>query len=261
MKKIIKNFYRNIPFKVRFWIDKNIRNKIEEVEIVYNLLRQNKEGIMIDVGAHFGTTLEPFMNLGWTIHAFEPDPNNRKKLIDLVGNNSNVFINTEAVSNVTGLELSFYSSKLSTGISGLSNFHPTHEELTKVITVTLSDYISSRGFDKIDFLKIDTEGHDFFVLQGYDWDSQPNPSVIVCEFEDNKTVPLGYSYEKMGDFLVSKGYYVVMSEWKPIKEYGGSHKWLRLSDYPAKLNVTDSWGNFIAFKDSVMYHKLKNKLN
>jgi hypothetical protein len=126
MKKIIKNLYNSIPFELKFWIDKNIRKKIEEVEIVYHILKQNKKGVMIDVGAHFGTTLKPFMNLGWTIHAFEPDPNNRKKVIDLGGNDSNVFINTEAVSNETGLELSFYSSKLSTGISGLLNFQPSH---------------------------------------------------------------------------------------------------------------------------------------
>jgi FkbM family methyltransferase len=248
MKKIIKNLYNSIPFESKFWIDKNIRKKIEEVEIVYHILKQNKKGVMIDVGAHFGTTLKPFMNLGWTIHAFEPDPNNRKKLIDLVGNNSNVFINTEAVSNETGLELSFYSSKLSTGISGLSNFHPSHEELTKVITVTLSDYISSRGFDKIDFLKIDTEGHDFFVLQGFDWDRHLHPEVIICEFEDRKSKPLGYLSKDMGDFLTNLGYTVFVSEWQPIIEYGTGHKWISLYKYDGKIK-DDSWGNFLAVKD------------
>jgi hypothetical protein len=36
MKKIIKNLYNSIPFELKFWIDKNIRKKIEEVENAFD---------------------------------------------------------------------------------------------------------------------------------------------------------------------------------------------------------------------------------
>jgi hypothetical protein len=39
--------------------------------------------------------------------------------------------------------------------------------------------MASKAINKIDFLKIDTEGHDFFVLQGFDWDSHLHPDVII----------------------------------------------------------------------------------
>jgi hypothetical protein len=47
----------------------------------------------------------------------------------------------------------------------------------------------------VDFLKIDTESHDLFVHQGYPWECG-KPAVIECEFEDAKTVPLGYTFHR-----------------------------------------------------------------
>ena len=38
---------------------------------------------MIDVGAHHGFALLPFLNMGWQIFAFEPDQKNREQLLKL----------------------------------------------------------------------------------------------------------------------------------------------------------------------------------
>ena len=35
---------------------------------------------MVDVGAHFGTSLRPYLNLGWRVVAFEPDSTKLEKL-------------------------------------------------------------------------------------------------------------------------------------------------------------------------------------
>jgi len=251
MKKIIKIIYNNIPFKLKFWIDKIIRKKIEEVEVVYNLLKHKKDGVMIDVGAHFGTTLEPFMNLGWAIHAFEPDPNNRQKLLALVKDKQNVSVNIEAVSNVSGLDLSFYSSEISTGISGLSNFHSSHEEIGKVKTKTLKDYVKENNIENIDFLKIDTEGHDLFVLKGFEWAKDSHPKIIICEFEDKKTESLGYNTQDIIDFMIGLGYNVIVSEWYPIIEYGKGHKWKRFVSSLNYIPTENAWGNIIASKEDL----------
>jgi len=58
---------------------------------------------------------------------------------------------------------------------------------------------------------------------------------------------LGYTYEDLGDFLIDKGYHVLLSEWEPITRYGIEHKWRAIREYPSKLDNDEAWGNLIAF--------------
>lgn len=260
MKQLLKTVFNQLPFSYRYFIKKKILQKIDEVEIVYEILRY-KKGVMIDVGAHFGTSLESFMTDGWEIHAFEPDPNNRQKLLNRIKGKGNVKISNEAVTNESGLELSFYGSEVSTGISGLSSFHASHKEITKVKTITLQDYIVRNKVTGIDFLKIDTEGHDLFVLEGFDWENHNHPQVIVSEFEDNKSLSLGYSTLDLIHFLKNKGYSLIISEWNPIVEYGLSHNWKQfIFDNFEELDFSKCWGNIIAFKQNKTLNSFKSKI-
>jgi FkbM family methyltransferase len=221
---------------------------IEEVDLVHRVLAQDRPGVMIDVGAHVGTSLTPFAQSGWRVFAFEPDPKNREKLKVAIAGFESVSLDERAVSDQDGAKVAFYSSDVSTGISGLSDFHPTHEKVADVETITLKTFCGENAVGDIDFLKIDTEGFDLFVLKGFDWDGQRHPEVILTEFEDNKTRPLGYSFLDQADFLAGQGYELLVSEWFPIVEYGRRHKWRRFVTNPQKVSDRDAWGNIIAFK-------------
>ncbi len=208
---------------------------------------------MIDVGAHHGSALMPFLNLGWTIYAFEPDVNNRERLIQRLashGRREHVALDSRCVGEASANGVSFYTSEQSTGISGLSAFHETHSETQTVDVVSLAEFLSDKDLDQIDFLKIDTEGHDLFVLKGFPW-NRFKPAVIECEFEDSKTLPLGYTFSDLAEFLQMRGYRVYVSEWHPIIRYGIQHEWCQLKRFPCRLNDCSGWGNLIAFWDSV----------
>lgn len=208
---------------------------------------------MIDVGAHTGTALAPFLERGWRIFGFEPDQNNRAKLLDRLAshaNGSRVNVDTRCVGKESKQKVPFYSSSQSTGISGLSAFHASHVESQTVDIVSLSDFFADREVPEVDFLKIDTEGHDLFVLQGFPW-NRARPAVIECEFEDAKTLALGYTFADLADYLVSQQYTVFVSEWHPIVKYGIRHQWNRLSRYPCKLSNDNAWGNLLAFRDPI----------
>ncbi|MDF1615253.1 FkbM family methyltransferase [Desulfurivibrio dismutans] len=208
---------------------------------------------MIDVGAHGGSALMPFIKKGWEVFAFEPDDKNRTKLLERLAKNKNkhlVSLDTRCVSNKSQKGVSFYQSEQSTGISGLSAFHESHVEAQKVDVTTLTEFFRDNPMPAVDFLKIDTEGHDLFVLQGYPWD-RGKPAVIECEFEDVKTVPLGYTFHDLSRFLVDKGYTVYVSEWHPIIRYGIQHDWNRLVRYPCELADPKGWGNLLAFRDPI----------
>jgi FkbM family methyltransferase len=235
------------------------RVEFDEVDLVYGLLQSYPcSKVMIDVGAHHGGSLLQFAEDDWLVFAFEPDPKNRQILAYLSNGYPKVKIDQRAVTNKDDTSLAFYTSDVSTGISSLSSFHSSHKESNLVDSVTLASYIKENSIDKVGFLKIDTEGHDFFVLQGFPWDALA-PEVIVCEFEDRKTKPLGYEVHQMAQYLREKGYEILVSEWYPIVEYGGNHKWRKVMGYPCELADSNAWGNLIAVKDKSLYSNLIEK--
>ena len=223
---------------------------LDETAVVSNLLteRSGPQYVMLDVGAHFGTSAQYFHKLGWTIYCFEPDPSNRAKLVARFGKATNVTIDKRAVSDKPATGVSFFSSEESTGISGLSAFRETHKESARVDVTTVSDIIFERSLSRVDFLKIDVEGFDFGVLKGVPWDKL-KPDVIECEFEDAKTVPLGHTWKDIADFLRGHGYHVYVSEWHPIIRYGIPHDWRRVFKYPGPHMDASAWGNFLAFRE------------
>ncbi|WP_091116639.1 FkbM family methyltransferase [Nocardioides psychrotolerans] len=214
--------------------------QFDEIAIAHHVLGK-RAGFMVDVGAHRGYAHTPFVEDGWSVLAVEPDPANRRYLEDAP--HPRVDIIPKAITATDGETLTLYTSEVSSGISSLAAFHPSHTPGPQVETARLDTLVAGR---RVDFLKVDTEGFDLPVLQTFDWSQKPD--VVVCEFEDHKTVPLGYTYRDLGDFLVGHGYTVLMSEWNPIVEYGQAHKWRRLVPYPADLVTEDGWGNFIAVR-------------
>ena len=222
--------------------------KFDEIDIVLQYFsdRNCRSAVMVDVGAHFGSSLGRFASDGWKVHAFEPDDYNRRVLEIRHGHRSNLIINNLAASDSTGGVAEFFTSEVSTGISGLKAFDGSHSASQKVSLIRLDDYCRDAGINQIDFLKIDTEGHDLIVLNGIDL-SQIPADVILCEFEDRKTSQRGYDRFDLARHLTERGYHIVISEWFPIQTYGGNHRWRAFRD-SMEQTASDSWGNIIAFK-------------
>ena len=223
---------------------------VDETGVVAYLYsnERGRDHVMLDVGAHFGTSASYFDALGWTIHCFEPDPDNRKKLTSRFGNKSNISVDPRAVSDTVEKDVSFFTSEESTGISGLHAFRETHSLTAKVDVTTVRDIVADNDIEHIDFLKIDVEGFDFNVLKGIPWETIA-PDVIEAEFEDAKTLKLGHSYKDVCDYLIEHGYTVYLSEWHPIIRYGIAHDWRQVVRYPAPLASPDAWGNILAFRE------------
>lgn len=242
-----------------------IRQKIvaltctNENEIIYEIfLNSTQKGVMCDVGAHYGYCLLPFAKAGWQIFAFEPDPQNHSQLLQNTSVYPNVYLDGRAVSEKLEVSVPFFTSKESSGVSSLSPFLSSHELAYIVSTTTLGDFFREQQVVSVDYLKIDTEGFDLMVLQGLSWD-QIHPRVIICEFEDSKTQKLEYTYKTLAEYLVDKGYHVVVSEWRPIVKYGEQHAWRGYFTYPHELHDEKAWGNLIATNDDELYSQLLSK--
>jgi len=220
---------------------------VDEALIIFRAFKhaEHSAGTMIDVGAHRGSSLGPFARAGWRVFGFEPDPLNRSGLMAGAGAMANVHIDHRPVSNTDGTEVTFYRSEESTGVSGLNPFLSSHEALLTANTVSLSSFAFANTIDQVDFLKIDVEGHDFAVLQGFPW-KQCRPLAVLTEFEDSKTGDPGAAARMCG-FLQSLGYDVYVSEWHEIIRYGISHDFRGLWKLGRGQAPSDApWGNLIA---------------
>jgi FkbM family methyltransferase len=139
----------------------------------YDMVRflgRDRSIVVLDVGANVGLTVKNFHRdfPNSTIHAFEPSPRTYREL-------TNNTAKLEAVqtwnfglgSQAARLKLlensrSGRSSILETGVDGWG----TVQAQTEVEIRTLDDFCAEHGIEKVDILKVDTEGYDLEVLKG-----------------------------------------------------------------------------------------------
>ena len=131
-----------------------------------------------------------FFQKGLNIHAYEPNLEN----FNFLNENflyKKIYIHNFAVSNKKQ-KMKFYIDLSSKRIGSLTGFTDNHKFSHKVDVITFKDYCFRKKIKKIDFLKIDAEGCDKFVLDGLDW-YKFLPIIILSKFENKKTIKLNYT--------------------------------------------------------------------
>ena len=228
---------------------RDAKARIEELDFLRLAIGPASPGdLMVDVGAHQGGSSAPFLKAGWDVLAFEPDPGNREQLQKRLGSEPNFSLDPRALGSAPKKGVPFFASDQSSGASSLAAFTESHHQAARVDVTTLAIALKEHRAQGVRLLKIDAEGFDKHVLEGFPWDSA-RPAAIMCEFEDRKTIPLGYTAADMARLLKDKGYTVFVSQWHPIVRYGIQHDWHRLFPFDSALSpATESWGNLLAFR-------------
>jgi len=134
----------------------------------------NNHPIIFDVGANEGQSIKRFTSLfsRSTIHSFEPIEDCYKKIIKIF-NNKNIFINNIALGEKECKRIFFinknsYTSsffRINKKYNELFDFDRVKKSQKKKIT-TLDKYVKLNKIDKIDILKIDTQGYELNILKG-----------------------------------------------------------------------------------------------
>ncbi len=140
--------------------------------VLPRLLRQ--EPVMLDVGANRGDYTKALKSAfpNAEIFAFEPDPVSFADLTQRFG--SGVSLHNMAIGDAKGSVKLFVPQNSSPQSAHASIYRDVplklhhYNVVTEVITElgTLDDFLNERGIAKVDFLKIDVEGHELAVLRG-----------------------------------------------------------------------------------------------
>lgn len=190
--------------------------------------------VIFDIGANDGLSLEEFKNF-WKdsiVHCFEPQEECWKKLEDRAKKfkDSSVFINKTAVGNEQQKNVNFYSHDINTGLSGFNkvntdsldsvylnelkanqNSSDVNQYIEKlnhqrfVDIIRLDDYIKSLNIEKINLLKIDTQGFEPEVLSGLG-EELKNVDVVLTELMFYDYYDRSLSFTDIEKHLIPSGF-------------------------------------------------------
>lgn len=184
----IKNDHSTLP-SLFFW---HGLKKYEPITVSTWIKLCEKSNIIFDVGANFGIfgLIGKKVNPVSIIHFFEPLSRNTDRIKYNCEINQfpskDIFIETSAVSN-TSNEVIFYDMDSSENTIG--SMEKSHVELhqhhttiipKKIKGISLDDYIFNHKINKIDLVKIDVEGSELKVLEGFKKGiSQHEPTLFI----------------------------------------------------------------------------------
>ena len=155
------------PFGVRWSAD------------VAHYLQGRPLSVAFDVGAHRGETTLKLIDVfpGVRVHSFEPLPESFAALQQATASTAAHAVNA-AVSERSGvLEIARGEATYQSGVDAGG-------ERIEVRSLTVDEYADAQGMERLDLLKIDTEGHEEAVLRGARRRLEAGAiEFVVCECE------------------------------------------------------------------------------
>lgn len=127
----------------------------------------NKNTVALDIGACIGNFTKFLAENCKKVHAFEPSNSNFSRLRENTKDFDNVKLYHTAVGNVSNCDSTLYLCPNDIGMNRLYNSEWCKEgKIENVIQVKIDDMPLTDYEDKINFVKIDVEGYEYFVIKG-----------------------------------------------------------------------------------------------
>jgi FkbM family methyltransferase len=223
-----------------------------ELSFLYSFLKEGM--IFFDLGAFYGiysVVASKKVGRQGKVVAFEPL---RKKRLILM---ANLFVNSIKNVRVESCVLASQTNELTFYIvgDGGTMFDSLKKPVTKyhlrevkVKGITIDDYCSRNGIERIDMMKIDIEGGELEAFRGASKVLNVYRPLIICEVLDASTHPWGYNAREIVHFLKELGYeWFVFSAGGKIYPHTESLEYTGADNYLAvpkeKINLVNHWIN------------------
>jgi len=210
---------------------------------IKNFLKKKikKINIFFDIGAHQGESIIFFLKnfKVRTIYSFEPSPNSfkiltknsfllKKRFI-----NSRIIIENVALSNICGSNtLRLFKDSSSSTLNKINNKSLYYKRKIKILyskhnkkfikkinvkIITLQSYLKKKKINRIDFLKIDTEGHEYKVILGLK-NFISKVKLIMFEHHYDDMVIKDYNFSKINDLLIKNKFRKIFKIKMPLRK-------------------------------------------
>lgn len=204
-KQVVKDILNVLPFS----ITKNQRYDKWTIKIMEKVIQPHHN--CVDIGCHEGEFLEKFLQLApkGFHHGFEPIPAMFEDLNEKFGG-MNCTIYPYALSDKKGKTTFNYvvSNPAYSGLQKRRYDRPNEiDEKIEVETELLDNVLSENT--QIDFMKIDVEGGEFFVLKGAQKILNRDKPVLIFEHGNGGADCYGVKPGDLFDYLAENGNYEI----------------------------------------------------
>ncbi len=161
----------------------------ENLELLLDLIRKIESPTVLDIGANIGNHALAFATCAAQVHAFEPIPAIYRLLAANVQDNSLHNVQTHALAlSDQGGNATIYMVKQ--GNFGASSFDQRREGVEPVQVTKMSgdEFVNKNAISRIDFIKIDVEAHEVYVLKGLMQTLQRDLPWLTMEWNDTLTI-------------------------------------------------------------------------
>lgn len=147
--------------------------ELQVLKYIRRNLKQNGRFVIFDVGGNVGNyskALAAFFGEQAYIHAFEPSEKTYQQFIKNTATLKDIKANNVGLSDKAEI-LPLYTNPQFSGLSSLYHRNLAHHGIAvnkseSIRLTTLDQYCERNFIDRINFLKLDTEGHELKVLKG-----------------------------------------------------------------------------------------------
>ena len=224
LKKILKSQFRSLGYNISKISSETPNQDFDQILKKY----LSKNPTIFDVGANQGQSIERFNKIfkDPIIHAFEPIDFEFKNLIKKYAKNKNIILNNFALGNEESFQKLNVTAK--TGNSSFNEIRKGTEWLKKrskqyhtneegyvlksqdVKIKKLDQYCISNQINKIDLLKIDTQGYEDKVLEGsLRMIKENNISIVLTEVIFDNVYNNYLSFSDIEKFLIPENFRMV----------------------------------------------------
>jgi FkbM family methyltransferase len=204
----------------------------ENLQLFLALLSRLRDPVVLDVGANIGNHTLAFATRAAQVHSFEPIPHIYALLMQNVTRNllTNVQLHPLALSDRTGSD-TIHMVKV--GNLGASSFDRRGEDTEPVTVqkVTGDDYLAEHGVTRVDFVKIDVEAHEVFVLRGLLRTLSRDLPIITLEWNDPLTIQRLFDSPELAFLQTHYHIHVLTSDHERLARDVAHSQWLRRQWY------------------------------